>query len=102
MNPKTLGQLWVALQFGLLLTLARLCLMEARNSLPGFWSGGLWFAGVLLGLWTLWANRPGNFNIQSPVPMGAWCKKAPTAGYDTPCTAESCCSLRVPLLGWRT
>lgn len=78
MNPKTLGQLWVALQFGLLLALAGLCLLEARHSLPSVWSGGLWLASAVLGLWTLWVNRPGNFNIRpEPHPDGHMVQEGP-------------------------
>ena len=46
MNPQTLGQLWVALQFGLLLLLAGLCVLEAQHSLPGVGSVGLWLAAA--------------------------------------------------------
>ena len=78
MNPKTLGQLWVALQFGLLLVLAGLCVLEAQHSLPGVWSGGLWLASAVLGLWTLWVNRPGNFNIRpEPHPDGHLVQEGP-------------------------
>ena len=78
MNPKTLGQLWVALQFGLLLVLAGLCVLEARHSLPSVWSGGLWLASAVLGLWTLWVNRPGNFNIRpEPHPDGHLVQEGP-------------------------
>ncbi|MFC7409505.1 methyltransferase family protein [Hydrogenophaga atypica] len=59
-----LGQLWVTLQFGLLLVLATLCLLEARQSVPSSWSWVLWSSSAVLGLWTLWVNRPGNFNIR--------------------------------------
>lgn len=64
MNPTMLGQVWVTLQFALLLALGALCLVQARPGLPGAWSWGLWLASALLGLWTLWFNRPGNFNVQ--------------------------------------
>lgn len=64
MNRNTLGKLWVALQFGLLLTLAVLCLKEGQQTDPSFWSWGLWFASAALGFWTLSVNQPGNFNIR--------------------------------------
>ena len=78
MNPKTFGQLWVALQFGLLLTLAGRCLLEARQSLPNVWSWGFWWASAVLSLWTLWVNRPGNFNIHpEPRPDGHLVQEGP-------------------------
>lgn len=78
MNPQKLGQLWVALQFGLLLVLAGLCVLEAQHSLPGVWSVGLWLASAVLGLWTLWVNRPGNFNIRpEPHPDGHLVQEGP-------------------------
>lgn len=71
MNPKTLGQLWVTLQFGVLFALAALCLLELPQSSPGLASLGLWLASAVLGLCTLWVNRPGNFNIRpEPHPDG--------------------------------
>lgn len=78
MNPQTLGQLWVALQFGLLLALAGLCVLTARDYLPSVWSWGFWVASAVLGLWTLWANRPGNFNIRpEPHPDGHLVQEGP-------------------------
>lgn len=63
MTPHHLGHLWVALQFGLLGVLAVLCLQQADRHPPGLATHLLWLASVLLGLWTLRVNRPGNFNI---------------------------------------
>lgn len=64
---RRLGTVLVALQFALIAALAVL-------ALPAFLRGhapaGAWFvaaAGVLLGLWALSCNRPGNFNIR-PTP----------------------------------
>ena len=62
-----LGRLWVALQFALLAALAALCLPTAQHRLPGFFSWALWLASMVLGLWALSANQPGNFNIH-PAP----------------------------------
>ena len=64
MNPHLLGKLWVALQFALLATLGALCLQQARFQPPGLLSVAFWLASVILGLWTLSANHPGNFNIR--------------------------------------
>lgn len=64
MKRNTLGKLWVALQFGLLLTLAVLCLKEGQRTDHSFWSWGLWVASAALGFWTLSVNPPGNFNIR--------------------------------------
>lgn len=64
MNDRMLGLIWVALQFGLLLALGVLCVAEVRHSQPGLWSWVLWLLSALLGMWTLWVNRPGNFNIR--------------------------------------
>lgn len=62
-----LGNLLVALQFLLLFVLAwSATAAVGRGSLP-FDALALAGAGVLLGLWSLAANRPGNFNIR-PVP----------------------------------
>lgn len=78
MKPHTLGQLWVTLQFGLLLALAGLCVLEARESLPNAWSWTFWMACTMLGLWTLWFNRPGNFNIRpEPHPDGHLVQEGP-------------------------
>ena len=62
-----LGMALVAAQFVLMGTLALLAAMpflQGRASLPAW---ALAAAGVLLGLWTLTHNRPGNFNIR-PTP----------------------------------
>lgn len=66
-----LGSVLVALQFGLIGLLA-------WTALPAFLSGqasaGAWVScasGVLLGLWALAANRPGNFNIRPAPRAGA-------------------------------
>lgn len=64
MNPHLLGKLLVTLQFGLLTVLAGMCLQQVAVQSPGTVSYALWLASVLLGLWTLSANRPGNFNIR--------------------------------------
>jgi protein-S-isoprenylcysteine O-methyltransferase Ste14 len=64
MNLLFLGKLWVALQFALLAALAALCLQHAQFQLPGWLPVSFWLASLALGLWTLSANRPGNFNIQ--------------------------------------
>ena len=78
MNPRTLGHVWVALQFALLSALAVLCLMQARQSLPGALSVGLWLASALLGVLTLWVNRPGNFRIHpEPHPDGRLVQEGP-------------------------
>jgi protein-S-isoprenylcysteine O-methyltransferase Ste14 len=63
MNPTTLGKLYVAQQFGLLLALAALCAVHLRGALPGVATWLLWLASGVLGLWTLSVNRLGNFNI---------------------------------------
>lgn len=62
-----IGTLLVALQFGFILLLAWLGLATVWPwRVP---AGALALAGVGLALavWSLWANRPGNFNIR-PVP----------------------------------
>ena len=64
MNPHFLGKLWVTLQFGLLAALGVLCLQHAQFQQPGLLSVAFWLASVALGLWTLSANHPGNFNIR--------------------------------------
>jgi len=63
MNSKTQGQLYVALQFGLLLAVAALCAMEMKHSFPGPVPWLYWLVSIALGLWTLTVNRLGNFNI---------------------------------------
>lgn len=67
LQRKRLGSLLVGLQFGLIFFLG-------WASLPVFLGGqfpaaalGLALLGVAVGLWALWANRPGNFNIR-PLP----------------------------------
>ena len=78
MTPQTLGQLWVALQFAILLSLAVLCFIQAQQSLPSVWSWVFWLASAVLGLWTLWVNRPGNFNIRpEPHPNGNLVQEGP-------------------------
>lgn len=64
MNPHLLGRLLVGLQFVLLAVLGVLCVQQAQHQLPGFLSIAFWLASVVLGLWTLSANTPGNFNIR--------------------------------------
>lgn len=64
MNPHTLGKWLVALQFGLLAAMGVLCLQKATEHLPGMSTYVLWLCGVAIGLLTLSANRPGNFNIR--------------------------------------
>ncbi len=63
LNRHPMGNLLVALQFGLLLMLAALA---ARNVLQGdIPAGALMMAGISVALiaWALLHNRPGNFNI---------------------------------------
>lgn len=63
-----LGRVLVALQFGLLLGLALHALQSGRWSLGASIAG---VASVVLGLWALRANPPGNFNIRpTPHPQG--------------------------------
>lgn len=68
MQPtRRLGSVLVALQFSLLAGLAAFAL---PSFLVGHASAGAWalvVAGLLLGLWALSSNRPGNFNIR-PIP----------------------------------
>lgn len=64
MNPHRFGKLLVTLQFGLIAALAVLCAPQTTEQLPGQVSIVFWLASVILGLWTLSANRPGNFNIR--------------------------------------
>ncbi len=66
-----LGSVLVALQFGLIVVLATL-------GLPAFLSGkapaAAWVIsalGVLVGLWAVSTNRPGNFNIRPSPRAGA-------------------------------
>lgn len=57
----------VALQFGLI---AGMALLAWPALLQGHVPAGAWgmaAAGALLGLWAMWCNRPGNFNIR-PTP----------------------------------
>ncbi len=59
--------LWVILQFTLL-SLLLWPFAPGRLTLPGV---ALLLASLLLSLWTLWHNRPGNFNIHpQPHPRG--------------------------------
>ncbi|MFZ2662942.1 methyltransferase family protein [Rhodoferax sp.] len=67
MKPHTLGSLLVAAQFG---TLGALLLLAAPSLMPQNFQALTWLAlglSVVLGLWALLANRPGNFNIH-PTP----------------------------------
>jgi protein-S-isoprenylcysteine O-methyltransferase Ste14 len=64
MNPHLLGRLLVALQFAVLTAMGALCLQQVRFQTPGAMSSALWLASLVLGLWTLSANHPGNFNIR--------------------------------------
>lgn len=67
LQRKHLGSLLVALQFGLILFLGA---VSAPVFVSGRFPAGalvLALAGVAVGLWALWANRPGNFNIR-PLP----------------------------------
>lgn len=61
------GPWLVLLQFGLLGLLAW---RAASNPGPAFWRTAVLLplaAGCALGLWALWANRPGNFHVR-PLP----------------------------------
>jgi protein-S-isoprenylcysteine O-methyltransferase Ste14 len=67
-----LGSVLVALQFGLIVLLAGM-------GFPTFLSGqaptGLWVLssiGVLVGVWAVSTNRPGNFNIRPSPRVGAY------------------------------
>ncbi len=66
-RARRLGRLLVVLQFAALGVLVLLALpaLQSRQVLAGAWV--MAGAGVLLGLWALSCNRPGNFNIQ-PLP----------------------------------
>ena len=71
MSRKHLGVLLVTLQFALIAVLATI-------AVPAFISArapvGAWMlvaCGVLLGMWSLNSNRPGNFNIQPLPRVGA-------------------------------
>lgn len=64
MSPTHLGKLLVVGQFGLLGGLMLRCFSHAVTVMPGWWSYALWLSGFALSLWTLSANRPGNFNIR--------------------------------------
>jgi protein-S-isoprenylcysteine O-methyltransferase Ste14 len=58
------GSLLVGLQLGLLALLAALAASGLRTTggaPDDAWLAGM--AGVALGAWAVWANRPGNFNI---------------------------------------
>lgn len=63
------GAALVVAQFGLLAVLAGLALAPGRW--PQVDAGLLLAAGVVLGLWALSANRPGNFNIRPQPREGA-------------------------------
>jgi protein-S-isoprenylcysteine O-methyltransferase Ste14 len=64
MNAHLLGKLLIILQFGLLAVLALLCGSHLASQPPSMASYVLWLASIALGLWTLSANHPGNFNIR--------------------------------------
>lgn len=67
MDPSLIGGTLVTLQFGILAWLGWLTLPRWQQ---GDWNAGstaLWLAGLLLGLWAVASNRPGNFNIR-PAP----------------------------------
>jgi protein-S-isoprenylcysteine O-methyltransferase Ste14 len=64
MNLHLLGRLLVGLQFALLAVLGVLCLQQAQFQTPGAMIATLWLSSAVLGLWTLSANHPGNFNIR--------------------------------------
>lgn len=61
------GILLVAAQFTLLGLLAAVGAVSLPAAPPGPLAISLWVAAVAVGAAALWANRPGNFNIQ-PVP----------------------------------
>jgi len=67
MPRHSLGTLLVALQFGLIGVLAALALPSAIAGGIAGWAWAAATAGVLLGLWSLACNPPGNFNIR-PTP----------------------------------
>lgn len=58
------GGLLVALQFVLLAVLAWQAVAALGRTTPPFGAAACIAAGVVLGLWALAANRPGNFNIR--------------------------------------
>ena len=66
--PDTSAQTWgstlVALQFALLAVLAWQALDALGRATPPLGAMACIAAGVVLGLWALAANRPGNFNIR--------------------------------------
>lgn len=65
---ETVGRALVALQFGLLAWLAWHALQSGRLPLTAWLFGA---AALLLGLWALRSNPPGNFNIRpTPHPTG--------------------------------
>jgi protein-S-isoprenylcysteine O-methyltransferase Ste14 len=57
----------VAAQFSLMGVLAAVFVLSVGVQAPGWLAIGLWAAAAAVGVAALWANRPGNFNIQ-PVP----------------------------------
>jgi protein-S-isoprenylcysteine O-methyltransferase Ste14 len=66
-DRNRIGAVLVALQFSLI---AGLGALAAPVFLRGLAPAGAWaaaLAGLLLGAWALWCNRPGNFNIR-PTP----------------------------------
>lgn len=107
MTQRSLGQLYVALQFGLLAALAVLCALQFRNSLPSWISWLLWVASGSLGLWTLAVNRPGNFHIHpEPRPDGQLVQAGPYRWVRHPMYvavllfAAGCSAWLVSIGGW--
>jgi len=68
MSPTAIGRLLVALQFGLL---AGLLVVTAPSALLQPAPVVLWLLGIAVGLWAVWCNRPGNFNIHPMPKAGA-------------------------------
>jgi protein-S-isoprenylcysteine O-methyltransferase Ste14 len=75
---RRLGSVLVALQFGLM---ALVVVLAGPAFLRGAAPAGAWavgWCGVVLGLWALSANRPGNFNIRPlPKPGGQLVQAGP-------------------------
>lgn len=66
-GARRLGSLLVALQFGLIALLLLLNVPVLRASAVPAGAVALAAVGIGIGLWALWANPPGNFNIR-PIP----------------------------------
>ncbi len=64
MASKTQQIALITLQFGILLLQTLSVALQWRTSSPGAWVAAAWLACLVLGLWALSANRPGNFNIR--------------------------------------